>query len=402
MTSEQESAIKHPFSAAINLAKGTKNLVTMVEEAAVNAMVTSILGGDERLLSEKRQESCKAETGKASVEQKGVPREKEEEIQRLRTELEHHKFIHNESLNQQRKLEDELKEMKERLTLLVHKVATNQESFKKQEKKYLEEIKSLKEESNKRKEYKREEEHMKERKEEHMKERKEEKMWVPKEKHEEQAPVQLEQPVQKEQPVSEEEGYVFKEESPQETRDQEKESEEQQKQWTEEQDKIPMTLELKEPPVEQEEEFPLEKEEDNKEEHTLSEEEIAKRIKERHPTAGTIKVGGRRIKQNPSGPHITPHKPTLVETRDEKVQAENMGETAESTSRELAKEQYEYELALQEEKLLKHAVKRVEKGDEMERKILFPSTYFPPEPQNENQKRSTKGGLKFFQPPLHA
>jgi len=121
--------------------------------------------------------------------------------------------------------------------------------------------------------------------------------------------------------------------------------------------------------------------------------------KGKHPVPAAI-AGGRRIHQNHRGPHIIPHKETLVEKRNEKKEAENLGADAQSTERSLAKIKHSMELAKQEEKITKMVWKE-EKRRPLESKA-FPSTYVPPLPQNDNNRLTAPGGLYVYQAPLHS
>jgi len=144
---------------------------------------------------------------------------------------------------------------------------------------------------------------------------------------------------------------------------------------------------------------PHEEEATSYDEPLLSKEEIVARLKQHHQDHGipvpAIHAGGKRIKQHNRGPHVT-HKQSLVEQRDERHQAEQLGDTAEQTSAQLAKQDHERELALKDEEWKRLAIKRARNDPK-----IFPATYFPPEPQNDYQRSSMKGGLNTFQPPMH-
>jgi len=112
---------EHPnaFQAAINLVKGTtESLVSKVEEAALTTMVSSIIGGDERLSEdfrmkeELKEEASKIETGKSAVKSETIPREKELELEKLRGEV---------------------NSLRERLSLLALKTSETQETYKRRE-----------------------------------------------------------------------------------------------------------------------------------------------------------------------------------------------------------------------------------------------------------------------------
>jgi len=147
----------------------------------------------------------------------------------------------------------------------------------------------------------------------------------------------------------------------------------------------------------------VKREETQKDEPLLTEEEITVRIKSHHPTAGTVFVGGRRITQRPNGPFIIPHKPTLVEQRDEKRKEEMMGETAESTTKELVKEESHQELTMKQEKMYWMSQKAAG-GESEQSKGHFPSTFCPPEPKHENvnKKKENRKRMGQFQPPLRS
>jgi len=144
----------------------------------------------------------------------------------------------------------------------------------------------------------------------------------------------------------------------------------------------------------------IEEEEDLEEEEEdvlLTKEEIAERLKQAHQGSGipipAIKAGHRRIKQNPKGPHIL-LKPKLVEQRDEKRQAERMGETVESASQEIVKQEHEMELAVKAETMKRAALHTADPHSK-----AIPSVYYPPEkPIHYNTSNGSEAHLNPFQP----
>jgi phage-related minor tail protein len=117
----------------------------------------------------------------------------------------------------------------------------------------------------------------------------------------------------------------------------------------------------------------------------------------KHPTPAVI-VGGVRHTQA-SHPHLANpqkhHDAQIHRETHEKKESEE-GEDKEVDSKELAKQQKELDLAKQEKKLEK--LVKAEAHHTTDSKAI-PSTYYPPQPQKESHKFTSKGGMGTFQPP---
>lgn len=467
------------FQAAIHLVKdATESIVTKVEEVAVQAVVSSILGTDERLMENlspketkheetkkeetKKEEELKPEVGKAEI----VPEPKDtskEELNYLREELHSWKLKYNEALSDGRSAREELDGYQERLALLSHKLSHIQEAAREdvlQLTKQINELNALLEEerrvygkeiialtdqllqerqknSNERLSLnievdalrarvreledllsqvqlnKEDELPQKEEEKEESKETFEEKLnyfehlteqTPSEEKPSWESNISREVPVV-EKPKEQEQFNDVGFEGLQQTGSESKQVEaisEPSEIFSKEESTIEQPLEQSSK-LEENDSFENVQPEQHEEERPLSNEEIMAKIQAHRSETGkmpapAVRAGGKRIKQNPSGPHIT-HKTTLVEKRDEKRLEERLGESAEQTSKELSKIDQEAQLSAQHtEQLAKRAY--TERPEHILHKAAFPSTYFPPEAKHDYQKKQPII-LKQYQNPMH-
>jgi hypothetical protein len=84
------------------------------------------------------------------------------------------------------------------------------------------------------------------------------------------------------------------------------------------------------------------------------------------------------MKMSQTGPHIKKHE-QMKEGSTELAKLE----------KEFALQKKEHDISFRDIRTAPHESKAI------------PSTYFPPEPQHENQRKASKGGLHTFQPPMH-
>lgn len=132
--------------------------------------------------------------------------------------------------------------------------------------------------------------------------------------------------------------------------------------------------------------------EESNEESTHDSDIHTKEIGKHRPAA---KVGGMRISQNPTGPHLfkkadgTTHHHSGTHHFEKK-------EDHEMTSTELAKREKEIQLAHKAEDLKRHVLKNAPKDSK-----AFPSTYHNPIPTHDDHLKINPGGLGSYANPMH-